>query len=110
MKQNDGKSKDNEGDQGSDEEGGEASRSGQTSLKNAECMKILAEVVKGCDFSNMRILSYQTKVPVTPDGHINPLKVVYSVKTPLSAKSGSRFIPNAPERILDARTLSTITT
>lgn len=76
---------------------------GQTSpTKNAERIKILSEAVKGCDISNKRILSYQTKAPAAPEGHMNPLKVVYSVKTPMSTKSGSRFIPNAPERILDA--------
>lgn len=90
--------KDNEGE-GSGEE---AQGSSQTSPKNAERIKILSEAVKGCDISNKRILSYQTKAPAAPDGHMNPLKVVYSVKTPMSTKSGSRFIANAPERILDA--------
>lgn len=92
--------KENEGGEGSGEEP-QASGS-QTSPKNAERIKILSEAIKGCDISNKRILSYQTKAPAAPDGHINPLKVVYSVKTPMSTKSGSRFIPNAPERILDA--------
>uniref|UniRef100_A0A8D8ETB4 Cell division cycle protein 20 homolog n=1 Tax=Culex pipiens TaxID=7175 RepID=A0A8D8ETB4_CULPI len=104
VKQNEGKSKENEGSDGSGEEGGGTSggASGSGSPKNAERMKMLAEAVKGCDISNRRILSYQTKAPAAPDGHMNPLKVVYSVKTPMSTKSGSRFIPNAPERILDA--------
>lgn len=34
--------------------------------------------------------------------HSNPLRVVYSVKTPISGKSGTRYIPTTPERILDA--------
>lgn len=74
----------------------------ETSPQNAERIKLLSQAVKGCDISSKRILSYQTKAPAAPDGHMNPLKVVYSVKTPMSTKSGSRFIPNAPERILDA--------
>lgn len=33
---------------------------------------------------------------------ITRLRVVYSIKTPMSTKSGSRYIPTSPERILDA--------
>lgn len=54
------------------------------------------------DISKKRILAYQTKAPAPPESHMNPLRVVYSVKTPMSTKSGSRFIPTNPERILDA--------
>lgn len=54
------------------------------------------------DISKKRILAYQTKAPAAPDSHMNPLRVVYSVKTPMSTKSGSRFIPQNPDRILDA--------
>lgn len=36
-------------------------------------------------------------------GYTNPLKVVYSQsKTPMSTKGASRYIPQAPDRILDA--------
>ena len=56
----------------------------------------------GLDISKKRILAYQTKAPAAPDSHLNPLRVVYSVKTPMSQKSGSRYIPTNPERILDA--------
>lgn len=56
----------------------------------------------GMDISKKRILCFQTKAPAAPDTHLNPLRVVYSVKTPSSTKSGSRFIPSSPERILDA--------
>lgn len=49
-----------------------------------------------------RILSYQNKAPAAPESHINPLKVVYSTKTPISTKSGSRYIPTSSDRILDA--------
>lgn len=54
------------------------------------------------DISKKRILAYQTKAPAAPDSHMNPLRVVYSVKTPMSTKSGTRYIPTNPERILDA--------
>ncbi|XP_053690665.1 cell division cycle protein 20 homolog [Sabethes cyaneus] len=94
--------KQNEAKKDNDNDGGETLVPNQTSPKNAERIKILSEAMKGCDISNKRILSYQTKAPAAPDGHMNPHKVVYSMKTPMSTKSGSRFIPNAPERILDA--------
>lgn len=97
VKQSDAKP---DGDEASAEEA--AGGSVHVSPKNVERIKILSEAMKGCDISNKRILSYQTKAPAAPDGHINPLKVIYSAKTPMSTKSGSRFIPNAPDRILDA--------
>lgn len=51
----------------------------------------------------MRILSYQNKAPAPPEGYMNPLRVMYSqTKTPSSIKSSSRYIPQSPERILDA--------
>uniref|UniRef100_A0A6M2DIJ8 Putative anaphase promoting complex cdc20 cdh1 and ama1 subunit n=1 Tax=Xenopsylla cheopis TaxID=163159 RepID=A0A6M2DIJ8_XENCH len=52
---------------------------------------------------NQRILAYSNKAPAAPDSHQNPLKVVYSqTRTPASAKAGTRYIPHAPDRILDA--------
>ncbi|XP_062699809.1 cell division cycle protein 20 homolog [Aedes albopictus] len=98
--QNQEAKKENDGEGNSEEN--QQNGNGSGSPKHAERIKILSEAVKGCDISNKRILSYQTKAPAAPEGHMNPLKVVYSVKTPMSTKSGSRFIPNAPERILDA--------
>lgn len=65
-------------------------------------IRALSEAMHGTDISKKRILSFQTKAPAAPDSHLNPLRVVYSVKTPMSTKSGSRFIPTNPERILDA--------
>lgn len=60
-------------------------------------------MMHGMDITkNKKILAFQTKAPPPPDSHLNPLRVVYSVKTPMSTKSGSRFIPTNPERILDA--------
>ncbi|EDS30587.1 cell division cycle 20 [Culex quinquefasciatus] len=87
VKQNEGKSKENEGSDGSGEEGGGTSggASGSGSPKNAERMKMLAEAVKGCDISNRRILSYQTKAPAAPDGsHESAERWCTSVKTPMS--------------------------
>lgn len=54
------------------------------------------------DINNRRIFSFKDKAPSAPDFHQNPLRVVYSVKTPMSTKSSSRYIPQSPERILDA--------
>jgi cell division cycle 20, cofactor of APC complex len=54
------------------------------------------------DISKKRILAFQNKAPAPPESHLNPLRVVYSVKTPSSTKSGTRYIPTNPERILDA--------
>ena len=63
--------------------------------------KFLAETLQG-DINSKKIFSYKDKAPAAPDFHQNPLRVVYSVKTPLSTKSGTRYIPHSPERILDA--------
>lgn len=54
------------------------------------------------DVNKRRIFSYKNKAPAAPDFHQNPLRVVYSVKTPMSTKSSTRYIPQSPERILDA--------
>ncbi|GAB0088437.1 hypothetical protein DMENIID0001_028540 [Sergentomyia squamirostris] len=70
-------------------------------LAQSEQRRLLAETLQG-ESSSQRILSYQIKAPSAPDSHQNPLKVVYSTKTPVSTKSGTRYIPHAPERILDA--------
>lgn len=64
--------------------------------------KILSEAMQLCDVNTRRIFSYQEKAPPAPESHQNPLRVVYSIKTPMSTKSGSRYIPTSPERILDA--------
>ncbi|XP_052867645.1 cell division cycle protein 20 homolog isoform X1 [Anopheles cruzii] len=86
-----------------DEFGEAGPSSGSTnSPKHEERVKHLSEALKGCDITKQRLLSYQTKAPAPPEGYENQLKVVYSIKTPMSTKSGSRYIPNAPERILDA--------
>lgn len=64
--------------------------------------KLISEAMQVGDVNQRRIFSFQDKAPPAPDSHQNPLRVVYSIKTPMSTKSGSRYIPSSPERILDA--------
>lgn len=64
--------------------------------------KLLSEAMQLGDVSKRRIFSFQDKAPPAPESHQNPLRVVYSIKTPMSTKSSSRYIPTSPERILDA--------
>lgn len=65
--------------------------------------RLIGENLHGGDISNMRVLSYQNKAPAPPEGYQNPLRVVYSqTKTPASVKASTRYIPQAPDRILDA--------
>ncbi|XP_049872484.1 cell division cycle protein 20 homolog [Pectinophora gossypiella] len=50
-----------------------------------------------------RLLQYTCKAPAAPEGYQNRLRVVYSqAKVPSSVKNTTRYIPQAPERILDA--------
>lgn len=69
-----------------------------------EYQRVMGENLHGNDITNQRILSYQRKAPAPPEGFQNPLKVLYvHAKTPASSvKSSSRYIPQAPDRILDA--------
>lgn len=64
--------------------------------------KLISEAMQLGDVNQRRIFSFQDKAPPAPESHQNPLRVVYSIKTPMSTKSGSRYIPSSPERILDA--------
>lgn len=68
-----------------------------------EFQKIVYDL-RGEDITNQKILSYRKKAPVAPDGYLNPMRVLYSTtKTPTStSKKGARYIPTAPDRILDA--------
>ncbi len=68
----------------------------------SDLQKMITENLQGGDIKSRKIFSYQDKAPAAPDFHQNPLRVVYSVKTPMSTKSGTRFIPSSPDRILDA--------
>lgn len=68
-----------------------------------EYQRVMGENLQGNDMNSQRILSYQKKAPSAPEGFQNPMKVLYvHAKTPASAKSSSRYIPQAPDRILDA--------
>lgn len=68
-----------------------------------ELQKVLSENLHGGDINKQRILSYQKKAPSAPEGFQNPMRVIYTqTKTPGSVKSSSRYIPQAPDRILDA--------
>uniref|UniRef100_A0A182NEQ3 CDC20/Fizzy WD40 domain-containing protein n=1 Tax=Anopheles dirus TaxID=7168 RepID=A0A182NEQ3_9DIPT len=93
-----------QGAMGSDENGENEDATGQNPIspKLSERMRSLSEAMRGCDITSKPLLSYRVKPERPPEGHVNPMKAMYSVKTPMSAKSSSRYIPNAPERILDA--------
>ncbi|GLV44001.1 fizzy [Carabus blaptoides fortunei] len=68
-----------------------------------EMQRIMSENLHGNDISKQRILAYQNKAPEAPEGFQNPMRIIYTqTKTPASVKSGSRYIPQAPDRILDA--------
>lgn len=68
-----------------------------------ELQKAMSENLYGADISNQKILTYKNKAPSAPEGFQNPMKVIYTqVKTPASVKNCSRYIPQAPDRILDA--------
>lgn len=68
-----------------------------------EMQRIMSENLHGNDISKQRILAYQNKAPAAPEGFQNPMRIIYTqTKTPASVKSGSRYIPQAPDRILDA--------
>lgn len=64
---------------------------------------MLTETIHGGDPNNMRILAFKKKAPAPPEGYVNPLRVMYSQsKAPGSVKGSTRYIPQAPERVLDA--------
>ncbi|XP_038214149.1 cell division cycle protein 20 homolog [Zerene cesonia] len=50
-----------------------------------------------------RLLQYTCKAPAAPEGYQNRLRVVYSqAKVPSTVKNTTRYIPQLPDRILDA--------
>ncbi|CAG9562592.1 unnamed protein product [Danaus chrysippus] len=50
-----------------------------------------------------RMLQYTCKAPAAPEGYQNRLRVVYSqAKVPSTVKNTTRYIPQGPDRILDA--------
>lgn len=68
-----------------------------------EFQRVMCENLHGNDINKQRILSYQKKAPAAPEGFQNPMRVLYTqTKTPASVKSNNRYIPQAPDRILDA--------
>lgn len=57
----------------------------------------------GANLDQYRIMCYDDKAPVAPEGQANNLKVVYSSsKAATSAKKTTRVMPSQPERVLDA--------
>lgn len=73
------------------------------SPKNQEFHQVFCENVYGTDLNKQRILSYQVKAPMPPNGFQNPLKIIYTqAKTPATTRNTNRYIPQAPDRILDA--------
>ncbi len=83
----------------------EASNENDSNVKattSDEQIRALSEAITGMDITKKKILAFQSKAPAPPESHLNPMRVVFSTKTPLSSKSGSRFIPSNSERILDA--------
>lgn len=63
----------------------------------------MSENLHGTDISKQRILAYQNKATAAPEGYQNPMRVIYTqTKTPGSVKNSTRYIPHAPDRILDA--------
>lgn len=65
--------------------------------------RVMAENLHGTNLNNHRILSYKHKAPSAPEGFQNPMRVIYTqTKTPSSVKYANRYIPQAPDRILDA--------
>jgi cell division cycle protein 20 (cofactor of APC complex) len=68
-----------------------------------ELQRVMCENLHGGDIDSQKILSYRNKPPSAPEGFMNPMRVIYTqTKTPASVKSNSRYIPHAPDRILDA--------
>ncbi|XP_030754686.1 cell division cycle protein 20 homolog [Sitophilus oryzae] len=69
-----------------------------------ELKKAITDNIKGSTASGShRILSYMNKAPAAPEGFQNPMRVLYSqTKTPASVRNTNRYIPQAPDRILDA--------
>ncbi|EEZ98810.1 cell division cycle protein 20 homolog [Tribolium castaneum] len=68
-----------------------------------ELQKAMFENLHGANIDSQKILSYTNKPPTAPAGFQNPMRVIYTqTKTPASVKSNNRYIPQAPDRILDA--------
>ncbi|XP_060524341.1 cell division cycle protein 20 homolog [Cylas formicarius] len=67
-----------------------------------ELRRVISENMCGKGGSQ-KVFSYAHKAPAAPEGFQNPMRVLYSqTKTPASIKATNRYIPHAPDRILDA--------
>ncbi|XP_063241197.1 cell division cycle protein 20 homolog isoform X2 [Bacillus rossius redtenbacheri] len=65
--------------------------------------RIMRENLLGTDVRTLKFLAFEDSAPETTEGVHNPLKVAYShSKTKSASKSTVRFIPQAPDKILDA--------
>ena len=74
---------------------------GEISAAEYEKRKMMEENLNPGDHS--RILSFKSKAPVSKDGHLNNMKVLYSTGKPAAPKAvNTRNVPSAPEKILDA--------
>jgi cell division cycle protein 20 (cofactor of APC complex) len=64
----------------------------------------MAETLNGGELEKTRIISYKNKAPEAPESHANGLKVLFSHSkgNGPSVKKNNRYIPQGPERILDA--------
>lgn len=52
---------------------------------------------------NQRVLAYKHKAPAAPAGFQNPTRVLYTqTRTPSTSSKTNRYIPQGPDRILDA--------
>ena len=84
-----------------DDKDNEETEDGESNSPKSEREKLLLNSLGGD--GSQRIFCYKNKAPAPPEHHVNPLRVVYSMKTPVSQKSGAtRYISTTPERILDA--------
>ncbi|XP_005092134.1 cell division cycle protein 20 homolog [Aplysia californica] len=67
-----------------------------------EYKAVMSENLNG-DLMDKKILSFKEKPPQAPEGYQNDLRVLYTTgKMGSTAKKTTRYIPQVPERILDA--------
>lgn len=89
-----------QGDKTTKENDGEPVK--DTTINQSTKQQAISEALN-CDLNNHRILCFNDKAPLAPEGHANSLKVLYSSsKISNSCKKSNRHIPSQPERILDA--------
>lgn len=69
---------------------------------NQDLKRAISTSMHGRDISSMRIISYATKAPPAPEGFHSELRVLYSSGKQSCSSKPNRYIPQVPERILDA--------